>query len=108
MSVEVKVEFSDLSGDSQAWEASGGKLREAGTAASALDLPNEAFMMAGYGFAQVYRSFLRKFETHVTGGSQESEQVAGVLEGAITGYREAEEAIIAKIRAVESDLDGKR
>lgn len=106
MSVEVEVTFDDLTEDAQDWRSSGGRLRSLAGSTASRDLPNSAFMMAGYGFAQVYRRFLTKFGAHLGAGADESDAVAAVLSNAVAGYHDAEQKIISDVRAISAEIEG--
>lgn len=106
MSIEVEVEFADLRTDASNWQSASGQLKSLAQNAASRDLPDSAFMMAGYSFAQIYRRYLTTVSDHLSAGAKQSEALSHLLGDAVQTYSEAEESIASEARALLAELDG--
>lgn len=106
MSIEVEVEFADLRTDASNWQSASGRLKSLAQNAASRDLPDSAFMMAGYSFAQIYRRYLTTVSEHLSEGATQSEALSRLLGDAVQTYGKAEETIQAEARALLAEIDG--
>ncbi|MBC9936570.1 MULTISPECIES: hypothetical protein [unclassified Leucobacter] len=106
MSIEVEVEFADLRTDASNWQSASGQLKSLAQGAGSRDLPDSAFMMAGYSFAQIYRRYLTTVSKHLSEGAAQSEALSRLLGDAVQIYGEAEESIKEEVRALLAEIDG--
>lgn len=105
MSVEVEVEPADLKTDSQAWHDVSSEFSQLASSVSTRDLPDSAFMMAGYSFAQIYRGYLTTVSGLLRDGATESREVASLLNAASTDYEEANDLIVAQAQTLAAELE---
>lgn len=102
---EIEVDFDDLNHDRGVWDRAAGDVRRASRIAENQDLPNDAFMVNGYVFAQAYRSLRSTFidKTHDADGQFTG--VADLLEHADQGYQQLEDMSVERLKRLLSELE---
>ncbi len=105
MSIEVEVELEDLGTDASLWRESSTKLTDLAREAAERDLPDSAFMMAGYSFAQIYRRYIATVSSLLDEGATESDKVAKLLRSSSNSYSEANSAVMDEVRKLLAELN---
>lgn len=106
MSIEVEVEIADLGTDTSRWHESSTKLAALAQASVDRDLPDSAFMIAGYSFAQIYRRYLSTVSALLSDGAAQSDDVSLLLRDAARSYSEADAAVIDEVRVLLAEIEG--
>ncbi|WP_010204935.1 hypothetical protein [Salinibacterium sp. PAMC 21357] len=106
MSIEVEIDIEDLGSDSSKWYESSLKLAALAQASASRDLPDSAFMMAGYPLAQIYRGYLNTVSALLLDGATQSDDVSKLLRSAARSYIEADESVVDEVRALLAEIDG--
>lgn len=102
---EIEVEFDDLSHDRGVWQGAASHVRRAAGIAAAQDLPNDAFMMNGYVFAQAYRQLRQTFLDKTGTADQQLNGTANLLEQAGRDYEQLEEMSVQRLKRLLAELE---